>query len=119
MPIDTHRFKQKLEEEKAALLEELEEISNPNPANPEDWDARADEENTETADLNLTADMHEEIEVRHGTSDVLEARLEEVNDALGRIEEGTYGICEEGDEEIEHDRLEANPAATTCKKHVE
>ena len=39
-------------------------------------------------------------------------------DALERIEKGTYGICEVGNEEIEEDRLNANPAARTCKAHL-
>ena len=118
MAIDTAYYKQKLEEEKAQLIEELGEISTPNPANPEDWDARTDEENQETADLNLTADVHEEVEIRHGTSDALETRLEHVNDALERIADGTYGTCEVCDKEIEEERLEANPAATTCIEHT-
>jgi RNA polymerase-binding transcription factor DksA len=43
--------------------------------------------------------------------------LEEVNKALGKIEQGTYGKCELGPEEIEKERLEAFPAATVCIKH--
>jgi DnaK suppressor protein len=35
--------------------------------------------------------------------------LGEIDDALSRMENGTYGICEETDEEIELDRLEAIP----------
>jgi len=40
--------------------------------------------------------------------------LREVNDALQRIEEGTYGICENDGEQIAKARLEATPWARYC-----
>lgn len=45
------------------------------------------------------------------------AELRDVEDALERIREGTYGICVEGDEEIERERLEAYPTAKRCLDH--
>jgi len=39
----------------------------------------------------------------------LRSQLLEIELALSRIESGTYGICEETDEQIEHDRLLAIP----------
>jgi Tfp pilus assembly PilM family ATPase len=47
-----------------------------------------------------------------------EVGLQEVMTALTKIEEGTYGTCEVSGDEIETDRLEANPAARTCKAHM-
>ena len=38
-------------------------------------------------------------------------RLQEVEKALAKIEEGTYGICEDTGEEISRGRLEAVPEA--------
>ncbi len=35
-----------------------------------------------------------------------------------RIEDGTYGVCTVSGEEIETERLEADPAAKTCKAHL-
>lgn len=35
--------------------------------------------------------------------------IREIDEALGRIEEGTYGVCEETEEEIEARRLQAIP----------
>jgi len=40
-----------------------------------------------------------------------ERRLKEVDRALKKIEEGTYGICDDTGEEIPHGRLEAVPEA--------
>lgn len=41
-------------------------------------------------------------------------KLQAVEDALKRIEEGTYGICEECGEKIPKQRLKALPFATLC-----
>jgi len=43
--------------------------------------------------------------------------LVEVNGALGKIENGTYGKCATGPEQIEEERLKAFPAATLCVRH--
>ena len=48
----------------------------------------------------------------------LETRLNEVKSALEKIENDKYGICEVSGVPIEIDRLEANPAARTCKAHM-
>jgi RNA polymerase-binding protein DksA len=42
------------------------------------------------------------------------AILEQVEGALGRIEQGTYGKCEECGDEISAERLEAIPYAAYC-----
>ena len=46
-----------------------------------------------------------------------ERLLAQVDRALAKIEEGTYGICDRGGEPIEEGRLEAVPYATLCLKH--
>jgi len=40
--------------------------------------------------------------------------LEEINEALKRIEQGTYGICEMCEEEIQEERLKIKPFAKYC-----
>ncbi|MDH4266997.1 MAG: RNA polymerase-binding protein DksA [Deltaproteobacteria bacterium] len=37
-----------------------------------------------------------------------------IKEALARIEDGTFGICEECGEEISEERLEARPVTTLC-----
>ncbi|MEE9505095.1 MAG: RNA polymerase-binding protein DksA [Thermodesulfobacteriota bacterium] len=37
-----------------------------------------------------------------------------IKEALERIENGTYGICEDCEEEISKERLKARPVATLC-----
>jgi DnaK suppressor protein len=44
--------------------------------------------------------------------------LAEINDALGRIDEGVYGTCEGTGKPIAKARLEANPWARYCIKYA-
>jgi len=44
--------------------------------------------------------------------------LDEIDDALKRIDEGAYGICEVDGTQIEFDRLQALPWARTHLKHA-
>ena len=85
-----------------------------------DWGAQfVPPKDADRADTNIAADFEEEFSQRSATLGELEIRWNNIKDALKRIEEGTYGICEVEGEPIELDRLEANPAAKTCKKHLE
>ena len=45
---------------------------------------------------------------------VLESALRDVDNALSRIEKGTYGICKYCKQEIGEKRLMARPVANTC-----
>lgn len=40
--------------------------------------------------------------------------ITKINEALSRVEDGTYGICETCGEEISFKRLEARPVTTNC-----
>ena len=40
--------------------------------------------------------------------------LKKIDEAIRRIQEGTFGLCEVCDEDIELKRLEARPTATHC-----
>ena len=115
--MDIQKYKKILGDEKAILENELSGISEKNPQNPAEWDA-VPENKTEEADLNVAADTHEDVEERHGVSDALEKRLVQVNAALARIEDGTYGVCEICGGGVEEARLEADPAAPTCREHM-
>ncbi len=44
----------------------------------------------------------------------LEAEIEELDRALSKLEEGSYGICEACGKEIPPERLEAMPGARFC-----
>lgn len=114
---DTAPYKARLEEEKTRLEGELASIGRKNPSNPADWEAVPSETGQE-ADPNDAADLIEGFEANTAILKELETRYNDVLAALARIEAGTYGICSVSGEEIEADRLGADPAATTCKAHL-
>jgi len=111
-------YKTKLEAEKALLEKELLTVGRRNPDNPADWQATPAVMDILKADENEKADTIEEFETNTAILKQLEIRYNNVKDALERIAKGTYGKCSVCDKEIEADRLEANPAATTCKIHL-
>jgi len=117
--MNTEHFKQKLEEELQVVEEELNELGWKNKETGE-WDATGKELDVTTpmADSNEAADQLEDYQERQGETSTLEARRTDVKDALAKIKDGTYGTCEICGEQIEEDRLEANPAARTCKAHM-
>ncbi|MDO8571235.1 MAG: TraR/DksA C4-type zinc finger protein [bacterium] len=49
-----------------------------------------------------------------GVGYALNTELKEVNAALGRLESGTYGICENCKQEIDEKRLAVRPMSTHC-----
>ncbi len=111
-------FKNKLEEEKKKLLVDLATVGQKNPEIPGDWEATPAEMDTRASEQSELADKFEQMENRSATEVHLEEKLNEVNAALEKIKNGTYGVCEVGGEKIDEDRLEANPAASTCVKHA-
>lgn len=65
-------------------------------------------------DPNDRATQESEFGLELRTRDRERKLLRKINSALTRIEEGTYGFCEETGEEIGLKRLEARPVATLC-----
>ncbi len=119
MAINYEHFKNKLEAEKKLLEEELEKVGRRNPDNLSDWEAVPTDRDSSQADENTVADSIEGYEDNMAIVNSLETRYQDVKDALDKIDKGTYGICEVDGEEIEVERLEANPSARTCKEHLD
>jgi RNA polymerase-binding transcription factor DksA len=118
MPLDTSFFKEKLLEEKARLENELATIAHKENGT-ENWEAKGTiTDQSIDADPNEVADKLEEFETNQAIVDRLKEELSNINTALLKVEKDSYGICEVGGEEIEEDRLNANPAALTCKAHI-
>lgn len=110
-------YKIKLEEEKNILTEELKEIGVIIDEKTGDWEA-VPENQQPTADENDLADKFESYEERSDMLKTLETRYQEIISALEKIENNNFGNCETCGAPIETDRLGANPAAKTCKAHM-
>ncbi len=115
--MNTATLATKLAEEKERLEKEMRSVGRPTPGVPGDWEPVPSETGTEP-DLVDQADITISGEGNAAILADLEARYEHVRLALRRIEAGTYGVCEVCGEAIEEERLEADPAATTCVVHL-
>jgi RNA polymerase-binding transcription factor len=109
-----NHFKEKLVAEKVLLEEELNSIATKHDSGV--WEPKS-EAHTDGADGDEAdmANFIETFESNNARVNSLEARYNQILAALERIEKGSYGICVKSGKPIEEDRLEANPAAETCK----
>jgi RNA polymerase-binding protein DksA len=108
--IDTEHFKQRLLEERRRVSEALNYIHEENRGQLEDDREEIPSDNhpgdmaTSTFDRELDATLE-------GNEERL---LQAIDAALQRIEDGTYGICQNCGQPINAERLEALPWTTRC-----
>lgn len=119
MALNIEHFREKLEAEKKSLEAELAKVGRLNPDNPSDWEASPVERDVSQADENTVADSISDFEGNNAIVNTLEARYRDVKSGLDKIKHNVYGVCQVCGKEIEADRLEANPAARTCKEHMQ
>ena len=110
-----NELKKSLEKEKALLAEELRSFAQPDKNVKGDWDAKYqnlgdswDENSQEVTEYATRLPLEHELEVR----------LQNVTDALEKITNNTYGICEKCGEVISIERLKAEPSARICASHI-
>jgi len=84
-----------------------------------DWEGTSEGFEGEEADPNDVADQIEEFSTNVSLVEELEDKHTDVMEALEKMDDGTYGLCEECDKHIEIARLHANPSARTCIEHAE
>ena len=68
----------------------------------------------EIGDLYDSADNERDRQLSHILNDRDRGKLVEIDEALERIEDGTYGICEECGKRITSNRLKIMPFARLC-----
>lgn len=110
-----------LEQENEKLIEMLSDFSKKDPNLKGDWDTEFPEMgggDNETGDdkLETEADEVEEYETNLPIEHSLETKLQKVNDAIQRIEDGTYLTCSKCGEPISQERLMAIPETSLCAK---
>ena len=117
-------FKIALGKERELLVNELKTIATPDPNMKDNWNVKhfewGENQITSKEDLESGESVNEADEdmKNKALSDSLELRLRDVNNALKRVEDGTYGICAICQKEIPAERLKANPAAATDVEHA-
>lgn len=116
--LDKKKIKEKLEKERDILLDQIRDIGKLNPETNE-WEAIPEERDSRESDQNDMADRFEDFEARSVMIKALEARFNNVLLALKGLNRESFGRCEVCKKNIEMDRMEVNPAARTCKKHLD
>lgn len=116
--LDKKKIKEKLEKERDVLLAQMKDMGKLN-VETGDWDATPEELEFPQSDENDKADRFENFEARSSMIRTLEPRLKIILKSLKEINRESFGKCVVCGKDIEMTRLEANPAAHTCKKHLE
>jgi RNA polymerase-binding protein DksA len=109
--IDTDRFREALLEEHRRVVAAIENLHEDHPG------SMADETGEDAVYDNHLADTATETydrELDYTLEENSEHVLADINAALKRIEDGTYGICMNCGTQIPEERLEARPWATLC-----
>jgi len=115
---DFTKYNEALKTELLQIVDDLKKIGIHNPSVKEDWIATPGEIIDAEPDENIAADRSEDWQERRATLATLETRYNNINRALKKIADGTYGMCEICGDAIEEDRLAVNPAARTNKAHI-
>jgi DnaK suppressor protein len=100
-PVMREYFRQKLLRWRAELLQESTETLQ-----------HLQEDNVSEADLADRASTETDRSIELRTRDRERKLIQKIDDALRRIEDNSYGYCEDTDEPISIKRLEARPIAT-------
>ena len=108
------QFKKQLEKDKKQLIKNLESFAKRDPQCKGDWETIFPQMGIHRSEPDEHVDEVEEYESLLPIEHRLELRLQAIDQALEKIEKGTYGICERCGQEIELERLKACPEAKKC-----
>lgn len=105
------RIKKQLLEEKSRLERDLSRVADKNPLAPGGYSAKFPEYGeTDEDSVPEFADYEANLSIEQD----LEKVLRDVNAALTRIADGTYGICKYCQKPIDQKRLLARPTSSSC-----
>ena len=109
--LDTEQFRERLLDERRRVVDAIDNIHNENPGSLGDETDEATYQDNHLGDIaTATFDREMASSLEENSTHV----LTEIDAALTRIDEGTYGICQRCGEPIGRERLEALPWATLC-----
>jgi len=104
-------LKKSLQEEKKDLEENLKKIAKPINIQEGDYETSFEDIGTDKNDSATEVDQYTQ---NLSVENALEKKLQDVLDALEKIEKGNYGKCEKCGKDIPLERLVANPSARIC-----
>lgn len=107
-------LKEKLEAQKKSVTKELKSFATEDPNLKHNWDTKYP--SREDSDKDEAADDAQEYDNALSLEYSLELKLKDIKEALEKIENGGYGICEKCGKQITKERLLACPEARTCLK---
>jgi len=107
-------LKSQLRTKKQRLESQLSEFATKDPNLKDDWDTKYPR--VPQGNLEEAADEVEEYSTKLDLEFNLENQLKDVNAALGKIEQGDYGVCENCQRPIASARLNVSPEARLCSK---
>lgn len=103
------------EELKRMLIERQREIMNEVQGKIRDVRAEASDKDHEVLDPGETSEVDIQEDIEFALIQMKAETLNKINEALARLEEGSYGHCFECGDEIAQPRLRALPFAVRCK----
>ena len=111
--MDTTEFRTLLEQERARIVDAIEYLASENPGNMQ---AELGELGGRGSDNHLgdMATVTFDRELDEGLEEGAMQTLAQIDRALARLDDGTYGVCERCGNPIAEDRLRARPWATLC-----
>ena len=115
--IDTDEFRTLLEQERERLTKAVKFLHDENPGSITEELGDIIEAGIDYNHLGDTASATFDRELDEGIGERAQQPIGEIEAALKRIEDGTYGFCEVDREPIPVERLRAIPWARTCIKH--
>ena len=106
-------LKSQLLTKKQQLESQLSEFATKDPNLKDDWDTKY--HRVPQGNLEEAADEVEEYSTKLNVEFNLETQLKDVNAALAKIEQGSYGLCEKCKNPIALERLKVSPEARLCQ----
>jgi RNA polymerase-binding protein DksA len=115
--IDTSEFRSLLEQERDRLLRASGRLESETSESMDDATGELGARGVDNHLGDLASETYDR-ELEEGLDEGVRETLHRIDDALKRIEDGTYGTCEIGGEPIGEERLRAVPWTTRCIKHA-
>jgi RNA polymerase-binding protein DksA len=109
--VDTEQFRQLLLEERKRVIDAIENIHTENPGSLADETEETSFQDNHLGDIATATFDREMASTLEDNSNHV---LTEIDSALQRIEDGTFGLCERCSNPIDIERLQALPWATLC-----